>query len=245
MDFRKQTINRRLLCLTSLQLLEAIITLVLGFVAWFYIPDFPDQNKFLTPEQTAFVLKRIDEDRGDAMPDLVTKEKVKRYLQDWTIWAHGKYLKTLSWTVAVISFRDSISVHFLALVYVCYILVCPHFIIFCRFHILFPSNYSQRYGMEWDPGLASGRSQIPRLPSACLKIYFDQSAPPYGPPVHFLSMHLVIGWSKLQIFTTFLIAYLADKYKHRSGFLLGASLVCIAGTALLAFAKDNGVRYFG
>lgn len=62
-------------------------------MTWFFIPDFPDLNRFLTPKQTALVLRRIDEDRGDALPDPVTFEKVKRHLMDWTIWGHGNYLQ--------------------------------------------------------------------------------------------------------------------------------------------------------
>jgi len=68
---------------------EGLITLLLGSLTWFFIPDFPDQNKFLTSEQTALVLQRIDEDRGDAVPDNVTAGKVRKYLSDWTIWAYG------------------------------------------------------------------------------------------------------------------------------------------------------------
>lgn len=61
----------------------------LGIITWFFIPSFPDQNDFLTPKETALVLKRIDEDRGDALPDPVTFEKVKTYLGDWVLWAYG------------------------------------------------------------------------------------------------------------------------------------------------------------
>jgi hypothetical protein len=71
---------------------EGLVTLFLGSLTWFFIPDFPDQNRFLTSEQTALVLQRIDEDRGDAVPDLVTAEKVKCHLSDWTIWAYGTLL---------------------------------------------------------------------------------------------------------------------------------------------------------
>jgi len=66
------------------------MTLASGVVTWFFIPDFPDQNKFLTAEQTTLVLKRIDEDRGDAIPDALTAQKVRKYLLDWTLWAYGK-----------------------------------------------------------------------------------------------------------------------------------------------------------
>jgi len=75
--------------LRLLQIIEGLVTLASGIVTWFFIPDFPDQNKFLTDEQTTLVLKRIDEDRGDAVPDELTAEKVRRHLLDWTLWAYG------------------------------------------------------------------------------------------------------------------------------------------------------------
>jgi hypothetical protein len=71
------------------QIIEGVITLFLGVISWFFIPDFPDKNRFLTPEQTAVVLKRIEEDRGDSIPDEVTTQKVKKHLSDWTLWSYG------------------------------------------------------------------------------------------------------------------------------------------------------------
>ena len=48
----------------------------LGIITFFFVPDFPDRNKFLTAEQTALVLERVERDRGDSLPDPLTKEKV-------------------------------------------------------------------------------------------------------------------------------------------------------------------------
>ncbi|KAG6861105.1 hypothetical protein C0995_003834 [Termitomyces sp. Mi166 len=70
-------------------IIEGAITLFLGVISWFFIPDFPDKNKFLTHEQTALILRRIDEDRGDSVPDKITKSKVLRHLTDWTLWSYG------------------------------------------------------------------------------------------------------------------------------------------------------------
>ncbi|KAF8070733.1 major facilitator superfamily domain-containing protein [Lyophyllum atratum] len=70
-------------------IIEGALTLFLGLLSWFYIPDFPDQNKFLTPDQTALVLKRIEEDRGDSIPDTLTAKKVFKHLSDWTLWSYG------------------------------------------------------------------------------------------------------------------------------------------------------------
>ncbi|TFK74581.1 MFS general substrate transporter [Pluteus cervinus] len=70
-------------------IIEGVITLCLGVLCWFFVPDFPDKNQFLTAEQTAFVLKRVEEDRGDSVPDPLTWEKLWKYLGDWTLWSYG------------------------------------------------------------------------------------------------------------------------------------------------------------
>ncbi|KAG6828257.1 hypothetical protein H0H92_008645 [Tricholoma furcatifolium] len=70
-------------------IIEGTITLFLGVISWFFIPNFPDQNKFLSPEQTALVLRRIEEDRGDSIPDTITVSKVFKHLSDWKLWAFG------------------------------------------------------------------------------------------------------------------------------------------------------------
>lgn len=71
------------------QIIEGAVTLFLGILAWLFIPDFPDRNTFLTPQETAVVLKRIEEDRGDSIPDPLTRQKVFTHLRDWTLWASG------------------------------------------------------------------------------------------------------------------------------------------------------------
>lgn len=73
-----------------MQIIEGAITLFLGMLSWFFIPDFPDKNRFLTPEQTALVLKRVQEDRGDSIPDQLSLKKVMHHLCDWTLWAYGR-----------------------------------------------------------------------------------------------------------------------------------------------------------
>jgi hypothetical protein len=67
-----------------------VITIAFGVFGWFFIPDFPDQNKFLTREQTALVLGRVERDRGDSVPDALSGEKVINHLLDWRSWAFGE-----------------------------------------------------------------------------------------------------------------------------------------------------------
>ncbi|KAF8963680.1 major facilitator superfamily domain-containing protein [Flammula alnicola] len=159
-------------------IIEGAITLFLAIITWLFIPAFPDKNTFLTREQTTLVLRRIDDDRGDAVADPLTCEKVKAHLSDWTLWAYG----VMFLCAGLPSYAQSF---FLPIIL---------------------------KGMGWSK-------------TASLLL----SAPPYGP----------------SIVTTMLVAYFSDKHKHRSGFILGSTLVCLTGVALTAFAKQNEVRYFG
>ncbi|KAF9451529.1 MFS general substrate transporter [Macrolepiota fuliginosa MF-IS2] len=68
-------------------IVEGAITILFGLVSWFFIPDFPDQNKFLTEEETKVVLERVEQDRGDSIPDELTVGKVLQHLGDWKMWA--------------------------------------------------------------------------------------------------------------------------------------------------------------
>ncbi|KAF9256907.1 MFS general substrate transporter [Marasmius fiardii PR-910] len=73
-------------------IIEGAITLVIGILVYFFIPDFPDRNTFLTEAQTTFVLRRIEDDRGDSIPDEITARKVLHHLSDWTNWVYGTML---------------------------------------------------------------------------------------------------------------------------------------------------------
>ncbi|TRM69110.1 major facilitator superfamily domain-containing protein [Schizophyllum amplum] len=69
--------------------IEGAITIIFGAVAWLCVPDFPDRNTFLTRAETAYVLARIEADRGDALPDALSWAKVRSHLLDWKLWAYG------------------------------------------------------------------------------------------------------------------------------------------------------------
>ena len=71
------------------QIIEGTITIGFGIIAWFFLPNFPDQNIFLTREETRLILQRVEEDRGDSIPDVLTKEKLLSHLLDWKVWTFG------------------------------------------------------------------------------------------------------------------------------------------------------------
>ncbi|KAK1922834.1 major facilitator superfamily domain-containing protein [Papiliotrema laurentii] len=67
-------------------LLFGIITVVLGIAAVLLIVDFPEKSTFLTPEEKAWAIDRIERDRGDAVPDKMSWGTIKRDIIDWKIW---------------------------------------------------------------------------------------------------------------------------------------------------------------
>ncbi|KAJ3507700.1 hypothetical protein NLJ89_g6162 [Agrocybe chaxingu] len=70
-------------------LIEGLITIVLGILAYLYVPDFPDKSKFLTEEERKMILGRVQQDRGDSLPDKATARKVWLHLRDPIVWAHS------------------------------------------------------------------------------------------------------------------------------------------------------------
>ena len=73
-------------------LIEGLLTIVLGVVTWFYIPDFPDKNTFLTKEETKLVLDRIEADRQDSLPDPMTGRKILKHMADPFLWSCGTFI---------------------------------------------------------------------------------------------------------------------------------------------------------
>lgn len=72
-----------------IQIIEGAITIAFGIIAWFFLPNFPDQNTFLTQEETNIILQRVEKDRGDSVPDALSMEKLCSHLLDWKLWTMG------------------------------------------------------------------------------------------------------------------------------------------------------------
>lgn len=81
------TTQGHLLILTAVFVLFGIITIALGLLAAVFIVDFPEKSTFLTAEQKAWAIERIQIDRGDAIPDKLTWRTVGRDLADFKVWA--------------------------------------------------------------------------------------------------------------------------------------------------------------
>jgi len=66
----------------------------LGILVFFFVTDFPDKNTFLTQKQTELILKRVEDDRGDSIPDEITTKKVLKHCADWKLWVFGLMFMT-------------------------------------------------------------------------------------------------------------------------------------------------------
>ncbi|KAH6985250.1 major facilitator superfamily domain-containing protein [Ilyonectria destructans] len=79
-------------------IIEGAATCVICIVGWFIIVDFPSKaDKFLSPSEQEFVIRRLNADRGDAIEDKVTVAVVLHHLKDWKLycWAFNLMASSL------------------------------------------------------------------------------------------------------------------------------------------------------
>ncbi len=78
-----------------------LVTIVAAAAAFLLVQDFPDKNTFLSAEQTAWVLARIDADRSDAQYDHWTAKKFWGYFLDPHLWSFSVLFAAVSTTTYV------------------------------------------------------------------------------------------------------------------------------------------------
>jgi len=61
---------------------EGIVTVVAGIVTKFWVPDWPEDAKFLKEEERALLLARLSADTGDAVMDRFDRRAAKRIFLD-------------------------------------------------------------------------------------------------------------------------------------------------------------------
>ncbi|KAL8859439.1 MAG: hypothetical protein Q9178_004117 [Gyalolechia marmorata] len=67
-------------------IIEGLATIVLAAIAKFFIADWPEQAKFLTPDERAIVVRRTREDMVGAKMDRLDSKARRRIFSDWKIW---------------------------------------------------------------------------------------------------------------------------------------------------------------
>lgn len=71
-------------------IIEGCISCGICIIGYFLIIDFPDRaDEFLKPNEKAFVIDRINIDRGDAETDEITGRKILSHLKDWKLYCWG------------------------------------------------------------------------------------------------------------------------------------------------------------
>ncbi|CAE7210391.1 MFS general substrate transporter [Pyrenophora teres f. teres] len=73
-------------------IIEGIVTVVAGIITKFWVPDWPEDARFLNEEERALLLARLSADTGDAVMDRFDKRAAKRIFADPKI-----YLGTLAY----------------------------------------------------------------------------------------------------------------------------------------------------
>ena len=76
-------------------IIEGVITVLAGLVAWFFLIDFPQKASFLNDDERRRVILRLNIDRGDGDHDQITPSKVLRHLCDPNIWGFSLLVSLL------------------------------------------------------------------------------------------------------------------------------------------------------
>ncbi|KAF2637357.1 MFS general substrate transporter [Massarina eburnea CBS 473.64] len=97
-------------------IIEGILTVILGFIGYVALVDFPDaahrSYKFLNPREVKFIIDRVDRDRGDAVPEAFSLAKFFRAgYTDAKIWGYALiYFNTTTVSYALAYFLPVILV---------------------------------------------------------------------------------------------------------------------------------------
>jgi hypothetical protein len=69
-------------------IIEGLVTIAFSFIAKIAIPNWPETAKFLTVEEKALLVKRLENDGGSgpARMDRLDKRALKLIFLDWKIW---------------------------------------------------------------------------------------------------------------------------------------------------------------
>jgi hypothetical protein len=67
-------------------IIEGCVTIFISLVCLPFIPPFPEQCNFLSPEEKALMLARVEADGGHVSNDEITLKKALYFLKDWKIW---------------------------------------------------------------------------------------------------------------------------------------------------------------
>lgn len=83
---RKNCVGTELRIYCRIFIIEGLITIIIAFAAFFLIPPWPEDCKFLRPYEKNMILQRIAADRLHLKHDTLTLQSFVTTLTDWKIW---------------------------------------------------------------------------------------------------------------------------------------------------------------
>ena len=93
--------NTNVLVWTDRAIQEGAVSAFIGVCSFFIIVDFPEKAAhknsigmpgFLTPEEAAVILARVERDRGDAVEDKMSFKVAMKHFRDWKLWEFNLYV---------------------------------------------------------------------------------------------------------------------------------------------------------
>lgn len=63
--------------------------MLVGLIAPFFVPKFPDSTKWINPEERQYLYTKLEQDRGDYKTDTVNWSSFIETSKDWTLWVQG------------------------------------------------------------------------------------------------------------------------------------------------------------
>ncbi|KAF7723576.1 hypothetical protein EC973_001817 [Apophysomyces ossiformis] len=70
-------------------IIEAIPTLVLAFISYFALPDFPENSSFLNERERAIVVQRLKKDAGPSTETHFSWKQFRSAFLDWKVYMHA------------------------------------------------------------------------------------------------------------------------------------------------------------
>ena len=67
-------------------IIEGLATVVFAVVSRYFIVDWPETAKFLSPEERQLLIRRLSEEEGDARMDRLDSKARRRAFGDWKIY---------------------------------------------------------------------------------------------------------------------------------------------------------------
>ncbi len=69
--------------------IEGGVTTLIGLVAPFFVPKFPDHTKWIKPDERIYLYNKLEKDRGDYKTGKIGWSSFIHTTKDWTLWAQG------------------------------------------------------------------------------------------------------------------------------------------------------------